>query len=127
MASNRTECIMKKRDIGEEIIDGLGKFAQALKRGDDITARFTCRKVVLDIVPSAYPPKRVRRVRAALGLSQALFAQFLGVSVASVQAWEQGVKAPAKVACRFMDEIVRDPALWQQRVRDCMTPRTAAV
>jgi putative transcriptional regulator len=116
-----------KRDIGEEIIDGLRTFAQALREGDDIAARFTCRTVVLNIVPSDYPPRRVRRVRAALGLSQALFAQFLGVSVASVQAWEQGAKTPAKMACRFMDEILRDPAQWQQRVRECMTARSAAV
>jgi putative transcriptional regulator len=127
MVSRRRAGNSLKRDIGQEIIDGLGAFAQALKKGDDITARFTCRKVVLDIAPSDYPPKRVRRVRAALGLSQRLFAQFLGVSVASVQAWEQGVKVPAKMACRFMDEILRDPAQWQKRVRECMTARTAAV
>ena len=116
-----------KRDIGQEIIDRLSTFAQAMKKGDDITARFTCRKVVLDLVPSDYPPKRVRQVRAELGLSQSLFAQFLGVSVATVQAWEQGVKAPAKMACRLMDEILRDPEQWQRRVRQCMTARTAAV
>jgi len=60
-------------------------------------------------------------------LSQALFAQFLGVSIATVQAWEQGVKAPAKMACRCMDEMLRDPAQWQRRVRQCMTARTATV
>ena len=69
-------------------------------------------------------PKRVRRVRALPGLSQSLFAQFLGVSPATVQAWEQGVKVPAKMACRFMDEILRDPQQWQQRVRQCMAAKT---
>jgi putative transcriptional regulator len=125
MASKRRVGTAIKRDIGQEIIDGLGTFAEALRKGDDIAARFTCRTVVLDLVPSDYPPKRVRQVRAALGLSQALFAQFLGISVATVQAWEQGVKAPAKMACRFMDEIFRDPAQWQRRIRDCMTTRTS--
>jgi putative transcriptional regulator len=81
----------------------------------------------MDLVPSDYPPKRIRQVRATLGLSQALFAQFLGVSIATVQAWEQGVKSPAKMACRFMDEMLRDPAQWQRRVRQCMTARTATV
>ena len=78
MVSKRRKGTTAKRDIGQEIIDGLGTFAEALKKGDDIAARFTCRKVVLDIVPSDYPPKRVRQVRAALGLSQALVRTVFG-------------------------------------------------
>jgi putative transcriptional regulator len=112
-----------KRDIGQEIIDGLDSFVQTLKKRDDIAARFTCRTVSLNLVPSIYSPKRVRRVRAALGLSQSLFAQFLGVSVATVQAWEQGAKVPAKMACRFVDEILRDSEQWRQKVRQCMTAK----
>jgi putative transcriptional regulator len=122
VSKNRTQT---KRDIGQEIIDGLDSFVQTLKKGDDIAARFTCRTMSLNLAPSRYSPKRVRRVRALLGLSQSLFAQFLGVSVATVQAWEQGVKVPARMACRFMDEILRDPQQWQQRVRQCMTAKTA--
>jgi putative transcriptional regulator len=113
-----------KRDIGQEIVDGLDSFVRTLKKGDDIAARFTCRTMSLNLIPSSYSPKRVRRVRALLGLSQSLFAQFLGVSVAAVQAWEQGVKVPARMACRFMDEILRDPRQWQQSVPQCMTAKT---
>jgi putative transcriptional regulator len=125
MVSKHRTHTATKRDIGQEIIDGLDSFVQTLKKGDDIAARFTCRTMSLNFVPSTYTPKRVRRVRALLGLSQSLFAQFLGVSAATVQAWEQGVKVPAKMACRFMDEILRDPKQWQKRVRQCMTAKTA--
>ena len=39
--------------------------------------------------------KEVESVRRMLGLSQALFAQFLGVSLHAVRAWENGGKTPS--------------------------------
>ncbi len=124
MVSKRGTPTASKRDIGQEIIDGLDSFAQTLEKRDDIAARFTCRTMSLNLAASTYSPKRVRRVRALLGLSQSLFAQFLGVSAATVQSWEQGVKMPARMACRFMDEILRDPQQWQHRIRQCMAAKT---
>jgi putative transcriptional regulator len=66
--------------------------------------------------PSA-SAESVKQTRALLGASQAIFAQFLGVSPSTIQDWEQGHKPPRGSACRLMDEIRRDPAYWQSRLR----------
>lgn len=68
-----------KRNIGVEILQGL----REIKRGD--YGRVTT-------VPS------VTSVREKTGLSQARFAQLLGVSVRTLQDWEQGRRAPSGAA-----------------------------
>lgn len=109
----------------EKIIQGLKGFADALERGEDLTKRFTCRKVVLDLEPISYSPDSVREARKTLGLSQALFAKFLGASKSAVQAWEQGDRKPSPIACRFMDEIMNDPQLFRRRFTDLASPAGA--
>jgi putative transcriptional regulator len=68
-----------KRDIGAEILDGV----RQLKRGE-------AGRVVN--VPS------VRSIRKKTGLSQSRFASLLGVSVRTLQDWEQGRRAPSGAA-----------------------------
>lgn len=68
-----------KRNIGLEILQGL----RELKRGE--IGRVTT-------VPS------VTSIREKTGLSQARFAQLLGVSVRTLQDWEQGRRAPSGAA-----------------------------
>lgn len=68
-----------KRNIGLEILQGL----RELKRGE--VGRVTT-------VPS------VTSIREKTGLSQARFAQLLGVSVRTLQDWEQGRRAPSGAA-----------------------------
>lgn len=68
-----------KRNIGLEILQGL----RELKRGE--YGRVTT-------VPS------VTSIREKTGLSQARFAQLLGVSVRTLQDWEQGRRAPSGAA-----------------------------
>ena len=68
-----------KRNIGLEILEGI----REIKRGDH-------GRVVN--IPS------VSAVRERTGLSQARFAQLLGVSVRTLQEWEQGRRAPSGAA-----------------------------
>jgi putative transcriptional regulator len=68
-----------KRNIGLEILEGI----REIKRGEH-------GRVVN--VPS------VSSVRERTGLSQARFAQLLGVSVRTLQEWEQGRRAPSGAA-----------------------------
>lgn len=114
-----------KNTIGSEIVEGLQEFADALKNDEVITERFTCRRVVLDLEPAVYKPEDVKQARDILRSSQALFAKFLGVSVKTVRAWEQGKNSPNEIACRFMDEIRRDPEYWQRRMRESATIKKA--
>jgi putative transcriptional regulator len=68
-----------RRNIGLEILQGL----REIKRGEH-------GRVVN--VPS------VAGIRERTGLSQARFAQLLGVSVRTLQDWEQGRRAPSGAA-----------------------------
>ena len=110
----------KKISVGARIIQRLEAFKDALKSGQKISDRFTCRKVVLDLEPISYGPAQVKETREVLNVSQALFGQFLGVSVSTVRAWEHGTNTPSLMACRFMDEIRRDPEHWIERLKSAM-------
>ncbi len=100
-----------------EILESLASFTDALKKGN-VTQRFTCRQIKLNLPSTTYGPKLVKQTRTALGVSQPLFAQFLGVSPNAIRAWEQGVNPPPPIACRFMDEMRRSPSFWIQRLRE---------
>jgi putative transcriptional regulator len=41
-----------------------------------------------------FRPAQVRKIRTGLGLSQSEFARLIGVSVATLQNWEQGRRQP---------------------------------
>ena len=80
-----TEKKLKKweqsRDIGEEILQGV----RDIKAGR-IGRRYTT---------ESYP---IVRAREKSGLSQAEFAQLLGVSIRTIQDWEQGRREPNAAA-----------------------------
>jgi putative transcriptional regulator len=79
-----------QRDIGQEILDGI----RELKRGE--TGRIT-------EIPS------VANIREATGLSQARFAQLLGVPRRTLQEWEQGRRAPSGAARTLLLIAHRNP------------------
>jgi putative transcriptional regulator len=48
--------------------------------------------------------ERIRRIREALGLNQSRFATWLGVSLSSLQDWEEGRSPPTKRAIRLLEK-----------------------
>ena len=79
-----------RRNVGMEILEGL----RQLKRGE-------AGRVVT--VPS------VAIVRERTGLSQAKFASLLGVSVRTLQEWEQGRRAPSGAARTLLMIAAKNP------------------
>ena len=79
-----------KRNIGLEILEGI----RQIKRGEH--GRVTT-------VPS------VSSIRERTGLSQAKFAQLLGVSVRTLQEWEQGRRAPSGAARTLLMIAAKNP------------------
>jgi len=79
-----------KRNIGMEILDGL----RQLKRGE--VGR------VINMPP-------VATIRERTGLSQAKFASLLGVSVRTLQEWEQGRRAPSGAARTLLMVAAKNP------------------
>ena len=80
----------RKRNIGLEILDGI----RELKRGDH--GRVTT-------VPS------IASIREKTGLSQSTFARLLGVSVRTLQEWEQGRRAPSGAARTLLLIAAKNP------------------
>ena len=106
-----------KKSLGGEIVESLREFAEALENDEVISEKFTCRRVIVDLEPKAYDPADVQATRSLLLASQPVFARFLGVSPKTVRSWEQGTARPSDMACRFMDEIQRNPEYWRERLR----------
>lgn len=79
-----------KRHIGNELLAGL----REIKRGD-------YGRVIT--VPS------VSSIRERTGLSQTRFAQVLGVSVRTLQDWEQGRRAPSGAARTLLMVAAKNP------------------
>ncbi len=63
-------------------------------------------------VPGKYSPAAIKKLRASLGMSQAIFAQWIGVSAILVQSWERGVRTPSPLARRLLDTISVNPDAW---------------
>ncbi|HLE71769.1 MAG TPA: helix-turn-helix domain-containing protein [Vicinamibacteria bacterium] len=79
-----------KRDIGREILKGI----RQLKRGEH-------GRII------TVPP--VASIRERTGLSQARFAELLGVSVRTLQEWEQGRRAPSGAARTLLLIAAKNP------------------
>lgn len=80
----------KNRNIDQEILSGL----QGIKRG---------KHGRIITVPD------IARMRAKVGLSQAQFAQLMGVSVRTLQDWEQGRRRPSGAARTLLMVADKNP------------------
>ena len=58
------------------------------------------RKTVYEIQPvKKYDNTQIREIRTSIGMTQGLFADYMGVSVKTVEAWEKGTNHPTGTAC----------------------------
>jgi putative transcriptional regulator len=101
----------KSRQMADDIMSGIADLKAMLDDGAKVEDRFTVRTISIPR-PPAYPPAAVLKLRKKLGMSQAVFAELVGVSRILVQSWERGVREPSPLACRLLDTITRDPQGW---------------
>lgn len=81
-----------KRDIGQEILEGI----RAIKAGQG-------KKHIVKL------PDDVRAIRERMNLSQSGFAALLGVSLRTLQDWEQGRRKPTGPAYALLRIAIRHP------------------
>lgn len=79
-----------KRNVGQEILEGIRELKRG-RRGRVVTL----------------PP--VAAIRERTSLSQARFAELLGVSVRTLQDWEQGRRAPSGAARTLLQIAHKNP------------------
>jgi len=113
--------IKKETTFGDEVMHSLNDFLESVERGEPITVR----TVKLNLEPSRYSPQDVRRSRKKLGISQAIFAQLMGVSVKTVQSWEQGGRPVPGPARRLLDDIESNTEHWTSLILDAVKEKLA--
>ena len=70
----------------------------------------TAKKTVLSIAPvEFFTAEEIRDIRINTGMTQVLFAKYMGVSVKTVEAWEAGRNHPVGSACRLLSITKQDP------------------
>jgi putative transcriptional regulator len=93
---------MSKREIGKEILDGIQEI-KAHKKGE----KFLRTHILKDPAP-------VKEIRAKLKLSQSAFAGLMGVSLRTVQDWEQGRRKPSGPAAALLRIAEKKPEVFKQ-------------
>ncbi|HBA65025.1 MAG: transcriptional regulator [Gammaproteobacteria bacterium HGW-Gammaproteobacteria-10] len=93
---------MSKRDIGTEILEGIREIKE-YKKG----------KVNLKVSELSEPsPPQI--IRSKLNMSQSAFAGLLGVSMRTLQDWEQGRRSPQGPAVTLLRIAEQHPEVFNQ-------------
>jgi putative transcriptional regulator len=93
---------MTKREIGLEILEGIQEI-KAFKAGK--------RNLRTRKLKSPAPPQEIR---VQLRLSQATFAGMMGVSVRTIQEWEQGRREPSGPAKALLRIAEQHPEVFKE-------------
>ena len=93
---------MSKRDIGAEILEGINEI-QAFKKGS----------VKLKVTELS-EPSEPKVIRSKLKLSQSAFAGLLGVSMRTLQDWEQGRREPQGPAIALLRIAEQHPEVFSK-------------
>jgi len=93
---------MSKRDIGQEILNGI-RDVKAYKAGT--------KKLRTHTLKEPAPPKIIR---TKLKISQSAFAGLMGVSLRTIQDWEQGRRKPSGPAVALLRIAEQKPDVFMQ-------------
>lgn len=89
----------KKRDIGQELLQGIRDIKHG--KGKAVTIN---------------TPTDIKQIRDHLRLSQNGFAAFLGVSIRTLQDWEQGRRKPRGAARSLLQIAAHNPEVFSRQV-----------
>ena len=111
---------MKKTSVGQKLIKGLKEvleFEQGRKT-------LNVSEIELPPKPPEWNDKQIIRLRKdVLGVSQPVFASYLGVSLAALRSWEQGLKRPSSTARRLLQVLSKDPDRFIRLIKDIRVPK----
>ena len=98
---------MKDSSIYESIMTGLNEAIEDAKSEKPVLKRNT-----LTVEPvKIYGADDVKRIRKSTGFSQKSFANYMGVSDKTVEAWEAGTNHPSGAASRILNMMEMDDNL----------------
>ena len=70
-------------------------------------------RIIISPLPS-YTSNRIKGIRNKHRMTQKVFAQAIGVSIKTVEAWESGTNTPSGCASRMLELLERDSALFEK-------------
>lgn len=77
----------------------------------DVKEKKLPRRIVTVLPVKEYQAEEVKAIRKRTGLSQKLFAGYMGVSDKTVEAWESGKNHPSGAASRILNMMEMDEEL----------------
>lgn len=84
-------------DVYESIMRGLQEVTE------DVTGKKKLPRRTVTVVPvKDYSATEVKKIRQSTGMSQKLFAEYMGVSIKTVEAWEAGTNRPSGPSSRML-------------------------
>src|ERR1051325_836659 len=92
----------RRRRVADEIMAGMRELQRMMDQDQTPQQLFTVRTIEVPD-PHVYRATQVVQLREKLGVSQAVFAHLLGVSVVLVKSWERGARVPSPIARRLLD------------------------
>ena len=92
------------RPLGEMVIESL-KQANTYTKGN---INSTTKRIVVIAPPPVYTGGEIRSIRMGMMISQQAFANLLGVSKKTVEAWESGKSCPIGPARRLLALLEKD-------------------
>ena len=97
------------RRLRAEIMEMAGDLNAAGIMSDGNFEKITMRMLDKDRLPNVEPlsPTDIRKVREEAGLSQAVFARYLNLTVSYISQLERGDKRPSGATARLLDIIRR--------------------
>jgi putative transcriptional regulator len=98
---------MKNNNVYESIIKGLN---EALEDAQSEKPKLKRNQIIIEPV-KVYEASEVKMIRKSTGMSQKIFASYLGVSDKTVEAWEAGTNHPSGAASRLLSMLEKDSEL----------------
>jgi putative transcriptional regulator len=102
---------LDEENVYKDIVSGLNDAISYEKKGTPKGIR--TRRVTIAPVPH-YGATTVKSIRNMLGLSQIAFAEALGVSKKTVEAWEAGTNVPQGPAQRILELLQKEHNLLEK-------------
>ncbi len=106
----------KKESAFNSIMTGLN---QALEHEKGNLTSVRRRKVTISSLPE-YNAENIRSIRNSLNLSQLIFAEAIGVSIKTVEAWESGRNKPQGPALRMLQLLETENNFLEEHKIICM-------
>lgn len=106
----------KKENAFGSIMTGLN---QALEHEKGNLPLIRRRKVTISSLPD-YKAENIRSLRNKLNLSQLIFAEAIGVSIKTVEAWESGRNKPQGPALRILQLLEAENNFLEEHKIICM-------